>query len=662
MEMEKDYGNMRVVITGSPNVGKSVLFNELTRSYGIVSNYPGTTVELSSGYGIINETQVEFLDTPGMYSLFPVTEEEKAARDLLFEGSFDLILHVVDAKNLLRMLPLTLQLIEAGLPVILILNMWDEAEKMGIEVDLKRLEDRIGIPVISTAASEGRGINELKETIYDFLIGNTEEDKDNFLDLNCLEPLLQSAVNDIAEQLSHGYGSFSNRILAELYLCGDSEIKKWIQKKEGYREENRLQMIREHLKKEYKGSLDYIINIRRKEFVDSLLKEVLYEEPENDEIIDNYSRVDRLLTHPLFGIITVVLVLYFGLYRFVGTFAAGTVVDFLEGNIFRDLINPTVNELAEVYIGYPQLRELIAGEYGIITLGFRYALAIILPVVGSFFLVFAVLEDSGYFPRLAFLVDGIMKKLGMNGRAVIPIVLGLGCDTMATMTTRILQTKRERIIATFLLSLAVPCSAQLGVIMGLLAVNRRALFFWGITIGVIFWTAGVLAGKFLPGKKPSFYMELPPLRRPQFSNVVNKTFSRMRWYFLEILPIFIYASILIWLGRLTGVFQKLLSLQRPFLNFLGLPEETSSAFLFGFFRRDYGAAGLYDLVLSGELSTHQLTVAAVTLTLFVPCIAQLVVVFKERGLVITLLILGLIFPFAFFTGYLVNHLLFLFPV
>src|SRR5210317_2126203 len=214
--------------------------------------------------------------------------------------------------------------------------------------------------------------------------------------------------------------------------------------------------------------------------------------------------------NPWTGVPLLLIVLYLGLYQFVGGFGAGTVVDFLEGTIFEEFLNPWVIDLCNKYIPWYWLNELIVGEYGLFTLGVRYAVAIILPIVGTFFIAFAVIEDSGYFPRLAMLVDRVFKKIGLNGRAVIPMVLGFGCDTMATMVTRTLESVRERVIATVLLALDIPCRAQLGVIMALLSDVPGALAVWVVCIILVFLLIGLLAARLMPGEEPMFYMEIPP--------------------------------------------------------------------------------------------------------------------------------------------------------
>jgi ferrous iron transport protein B len=236
---------------------------------------------------------------------------------------------------------------------------------------------------------------------------------------------------------------------------------------------------------------------------------------------------------------------------------------------------------------------------------------------------------------------------------------------MATMVTRTLETKRERVIATILLALAIPCSAQLGVIMAMLAGRPLALGVWAGIIAVIFLGVGFLAARFLPGRQPSFYMELPPLRLPRPGNVLVKTYTRLVWYFKEVLPLFIVASVLIWVGRLDfggllpegGLFGLIIRAMEPVVRSIGLPDGAAFAFLFGFFRRDYGAAGLKDLFDKGQIGGNQIVVAAVTLTLFLPCIAQFLIMKKERGLKMTLLVSAFITVFAFCVGWVTNLVL-----
>jgi ferrous iron transport protein B len=364
----------------------------------------------------------------------------------------------------------------------------------------------------------------------------------------------------------------------------------------------------------------------------------------------------QLTVHPVTGIPILALVLYYGIYQFVGVFGGGTLVDGIEG-FFESQINPVVNRVVAAIVPWQIIQDLFANDYGIITLGIRYAVAIVLPVVTTFFLMFSLLEDSGYLPRLSLLMDRLFKTIGLSGRSIIPLILGLGCGTMATLVTRTLESKRERVIATFLLALTIPCSAQLGVILGLLSQEPTALFVWATVMIAIFLGIGFLAGKIVPGEASCFYMEIPPLRLPRLKAILTKTYVRLKWYFGEILPLFIFASILIWAGKLTGLFDLLVRGLEPVMLWLGLPQEAAPTFLYGFFRRDYGAAGMFDLHSSGILAGQQLVVAAVTLTLFIPCVAQLQFMFKERGVKHTMAIAGFVVLFAFSLGYVLNQLL-----
>lgn len=567
-----------IILLGSPNVGKSALFHRLTGQFTTVSNYPGTTVEIAQAVMTGYNHKVNLVDTPGLYSLYPLTEEEKVTRQLLGETRPRFVVHVVDGKNLERMLPLTLQLIEAGTPVILVVNMLDEVENQGIFLDLDKLRQKLGIPVIGTSCRDNRGIACLKR----YLLTNT-------------------SVN-------------SFQAFKGLSLSQENNLAKYLQAQH---------IAKQVVQQASKGRKPYTI-------------------------------WDQMLISPIPGIPIALLVIYFALYRIVGIFGGGYLVDLLDTQVFEALINPAVQDIVQPLVS-PPIYSLLAGEYGVITLAVRYAVAIILPVVGIFFLMFSMLEDSGYLPRLSLLLDKTLKLIGLSGRGAIPLVLGLGCGTMATVVTRTLETKRERYVATFLLALAVPCSAQLGLFLALLADYPLALLVWVGAVGIMFLWAGSLLTLILPGAPPRYSAELPPLRAPTLKGSLAKTWARMKWYLTEVLPIFVGASILIWITQLSGLFTKLMVIMEHAAQVLGLPAEVAPIFLFGFFRRDYGAAGLYDL--QADLTWQQLAITSVTLTLFVPCIAQLSVMIKERGWFFSLLSLLVIMSIAFGVGFLLRLLL-----
>ncbi len=470
-----------------------------------------------------------------------------------------------------------------------------------------------------------------------------------------IEHSLEIALETI-EGLLHDRYPLSRRAIGLLLLQEDHEIQELVKESQPTIIDH-IEKIISGVKAHYAYPIEYEIALRRRDEVERIINRVVKVKEKAQGIAE---KISVLMMHPLTGFPLLFLILYFGLYKFVGVFGAGTVVRYIEETIYDSYLNPLLVKIFSSFIPWRILQDLMVGEYGVLTLGLRYAVALILPIVTFFFLVFSVIEDTGYLPRLAMLIDRTFKKIGLSGRAVIPMVLGFGCATMATLVTRTLPTKRERLIATMLLALAVPCSAQLGVILALLGGHPKAMVLWAGIIMMVFLFIGFLTAKLLPGERPSFYIEIPPLRLPHLGNIFNKTYARVKWYFLEILPLFLLASVLIWLGKLTRLFDLLIFLFTKPVTMIGLPKEAAKVFLFGFFRRDYGAAGLYDLNKDGLLTGDQLLVACVALTLFLPCIAQFLMNLKERGwktgVGISLFTLFISFVIAFMVNLVLNTL------
>lgn len=476
------------------------------------------------------------------------------------------------------------------------------------------------------------------------------------------DDVIESALQQIEGYLHSDY-RLSKRMIGLMLLQNDLDIHNLVRENEGEKYEA-IQSIVENVKSNYSHSLGYVITMARQSYVNEILKDVITVSEKREERFAE--KLSRLMMNTLTGVPILILVLI-AIYYSVGVFGAGVLVDLLEEKFFGDaengLIIPYITRFTERVIPWAFMQDLFVHEYGIITLGIRYAIAIVLPIVGIFFIVFSIIEDTGYLPRLAMLIDRVFKFIGLNGRAVIPIVLGLGCDTMATLVTRTLETNRERVVATFLLALGIPCAAQQAVFVGILSKNISAMMIWvGVVAGELL-LVGYLSTKVLPGRKPSFYMELPPLRLPKFTNILTKTYSRMQWYLLEILPLFIIASVLIWIGRLTKVFDLVIKGIQPIVAFIGLPNELAEPILYGFFRRDYAAAALYDEATETVgLTGNQFVIAAVVLTLFLPCIAQFLVMIKERGLKTSLAMIAIILFLAFGTGFLLNNILNMFSI
>ena len=638
-----------LILVGNPNVGKSVLFSKLTGKFVIISNYPGTTVEITTGHSTFGGKTCAVIDSPGVNELAARTEDARVTCDVLRDHPEATLVQVADAKNLRRALLLTMQLAELKRPMVLVLNMMDELDKVGGHIDIRKLSELLGIPVVPTIAIARTGIHLLEKSLGQAAAPTnltaslkTQRPPPAAANLPCQEEDYQQNIERLAR---------INEILAQIY----SRVRP-----------------------------------RKPTFA---------------------QRLGWWATQPLRGTLLLALILYFTFW-FVGLLGAGTFVNFFENAVFGRHINPIAIRIVDAALPFPHqhrheaseykldiplapgrgielfssteqvlspayttdpnatrgwwnavirfIHDFLVGEYGMITMALSYGFAIVLPIVTTFFLLFSVLEDSGYLSRLAVMVNRIFRAMGLNGKAVLPMVLGLGCDTMATMTTRILETRKERVITTLLLALAVPCSAQLGVLMAMTArVSWSAAAFWVVLMAAIAFVVGWLAAKLHGGASSDFILELPPMRKPELGNVVVKTLARLEWYLKEVIPLFVLGTAILFFFDKLNLLEKITSFGEPIVTgWLGLPRETANAFLIGFLRRDYGAVYLLDAATgpNATLSPHQILVSMVTITLFMPCIATLFMIARELGKRTAATITVFVFVFAFFVGGLVHHL------
>jgi ferrous iron transport protein B len=656
----------RAILVGNPNVGKSVLFGLLTGRYVTVSNYPGTTVTVTRGKARLAGREVEVIDTPGVNSLVPMSEDERVTRDILFERRPDGVAQVADAKNLRRSLLITLQLAEMGIPFALDLNMTDEAEDLGVRIDMPALKDALGVPVCRTVAVRRKGMDEFRHAIDAPRASTWRID---------YPAAIETAARDMIPHLPDSH--VDRRGLALMLLADGDSLRSWLLERSGEDAVNALEEIRRRAATHFREPLSVVVNRARLRGIDALLESVERRPARRPGSILAFA--GGLAMHPIWGIPVLLAVLY-AMYLFVGVFGAGTAVNFLEGTVFGKILSPLAIHAADWVLRFPHqhlveggvlqpgytvtghlgvwgtaarfLHDLLVGPYGQITMALSYAVALILPIVATFFIAFGLLEDSGYLPRLAVMVNRIFRVLGLNGKAVLPMVLGLGCDTMATLTTRILESKKERVIVTLLLALGVPCSAQLGVILGMIrALSFGATVVWAGTVTLTLFAVGWLAARLVPGETSDFILELPPIRRPGFGNIMVKTMARIEWYLKEAVPLFLLGTLILFLMNAFHLLGAIETAMAPVVQgVLGLPAKASEAFLIGFLRRDYGAAGLYDLSRHGALDGVQLVVAMVTITLFVPCVANFMIMIKERGMKTALAMTAVIVPLAFGVG------------
>ena len=640
----------KIVLAGNPNVGKSVIFNALTGADADVSNYPGTTIDIARGH----LGSDELADTPGVYGVSSFNDEEKAARRMIIEA--DLVINVVSALTLERDLFLTIQLIEMGKKMFVVINQWDDALQRGIKIDTAVLAEELGLKVMTCVAVKGDGIEEIKNSLDDARVGKIRPEL-----LEIIGPLItpSNTATVIADDSIVGRTPLQVVSQAQALLIAEGD----------------------KLTAEQCGlaPLDHRAAIYgyRRTYVNELVGKVVQEAGPGKTVSRAFG---QLLLHPLWGSLISFAVCYFIFYQVLGVWIAGNLVDITEKQTMKVYYEPIVRRLAaNVFpstitvngtaydfpagtISAPQesasldqaiktvrgdaigfnfwshknvmgvLGNTIVGEYGLATLTVTYLLGLLMPLVIGFYLGLSLLEDSGYLPRLAVLVDRMMNKIGLNGRAIIPLILGLGCVTMATITTRLLTSRREKIIATALLGVAIPCSAQLGVVSGTLA-RAGGLSAWAVysvVVGAILALTGLLLNVVLPGKSTGLMIDLPPMRLPRMDNVLRKTWKKSWNFLVDATPMFFLAGFLVTMAQMVGMLDLFIRVLQPItVHWLQLPDDPRipTTFILGIVRRDFASFGLVDV----GMTPVQAVTAMIVITLFVPCIATVGVMIKERG-------------------------------
>jgi ferrous iron transport protein B len=567
----------RILLMGNPNVGKSVLFSRLTGVQAIVSNYPGTTISYTRGNMKLAEELAEVIDVPGTYTLEPTSEAEEIALRLLDSG--DIVINVVNAINLERNLYLTLQLLERGVPMVVALNLWDDTKHRGIDIDLEKLEERLGVPVIPTVAVTGQGVKELVENIPRATSPQ-------------LPPTTRDqrwvAIGQIIEQVQH----IRHRHHTWRERLSDASVK------------------------------------------------------------------------PLSGgfIALGILAASFFIIRLIGE----GLINYVLNPLFDTLWAPVISRLSQLMGSTGFLHDIVIGKlidgevdfvqsFGLLTSGLYVPFGMVLPYIVSFYFVLGILEDTGYLPRLAVLMDTIMHRLGLHGYAIIPTLLGLGCNVPAILATRILESKRERFIAATLISIAVPCAALQAMIFGL--VGERGIGYVAIVYGTLFivWIIlGFILNRTVKGFSPELLIEIPPYRLPPWRTVLQKLWFRTYGFLAEAIPIILGAILVINVLYILGVFDAIANFTAPVVTgLLGLPKEAVTALVIGFLRKDVALGMLAPLALT----SGQLVVGSVVLAMLFPCIATFVVMFRELGVVNLLKAVGVMIVAALVTGGILNLIL-----
>ncbi|MBW2595257.1 MAG: ferrous iron transporter B [Deltaproteobacteria bacterium] len=543
---------IKILLMGNPNVGKSVIFSRLTGVRVVSSNYPGTTVSYTSGFMKIDNRLVEIIDVPGTYTLEPTCEAERIASEMLKTG--DIVINIVDATNLERNLYLTLQLMEMKIPMIVALNMWDDTKHRGISINLEKLREILGIPVIPTSGLTGQGIKDLVTDISKAVsppspVRSRDERWSSV-----------GSITDQVQQISHRHHRWFERL-------EDASVK------------------------------------------------------------------------PKTGIViaAAVLACSFMVIRFIGEF----LINYLFDPIFNFLWLPALMKLSTFMGKSGLLHDVIVGKlfdgeihfiesFGLLSSGLYVPFAMVLPYIISFYFILGLLEDTGYLPRLAVLLDTAMHKVGLHGFAIIPSLLGFGCNVPAVMATRVLESKRERFIAATLISIAVPCASAQAMIFGLVGkYGGQYVAIVYATLLLVWIILGILLNRMLKGFSPELLIEIPPYRIPPWGTVMQKLWGRTRGFLIEAVPIILAAVLVINILFVFGIFDYIAAFTAPVIKgVLGLPEESVTAIIIGLLRKD---AALGMLALSA-MTAKQMVIGSVVLTMFFPCIATVIVLFRELGL------------------------------
>jgi len=546
-----DSDRKKVLLMGNPNVGKSAIFSRMTGARVTISNYPGTTVGFTQGYMKLGEAGGTLIDVPGVYNLEPVCKADEVSIEMMEKG--DIIVNVVDATNLERNLFLTLELREKGIPVVVALNMWDETRHRGVEIDTKKLEEELGLPVVPTCGLTGEGIKELVERMEG-------AEKKDF-------PVL-------------------------------TKDQRW-------EEIGRMLEISQTLHHHHHTLLQ---------------------------------RFEDASTHHVSGLAIAAVVIYlaFSVIRFVGE----GLISYVFEPILEHFWLPLVERLSSVMGGGGILHDVLIGKtidgqldfglsFGLLTTGIYVPFAAVLPYIFSFYLVLGILEDFGYLPRLATQVDNLMHRLGLHGYAIVPMILGIGCNVPGAMALRLLENRREKFIAATLMAISVPCMAQIAMIVGL--VGERGGRYVAMVFGTLFAVMvikGLVMNRVMKGNSPEILWEIPPYRIPQITSVLKKLWMRVSEFLKEAVPFVLLGVFIVNVLYMLKVFDFLAEIAAPVLTGLwGLPKETISALLVGFLRKDVAVGMLRPL----GLTSQQLVVACTILALYFPCMATFMVMIRELG-------------------------------
>ncbi len=567
---------MKILLMGNPNVGKSVIFNRLTGLAVITANYPGTTVEFTEGSVSVAGSKAKLVDVPGTYGLEPNSRAEEIAVEMA--KTSDVIVNVVDATNLERSLNLTLQLLKLRKPMLAALNFWDETKHTGIQINVQRLEQMLGVLCVPTVAVTGEGMKTLIERIPAAKVSSYDyEDAERWHEIGRIVGSVQN--------VTHRHHTFRERL-------GDASVK------------------------------------------------------------------------PFPGVLLALVVLA-GAFEAIRELGEG-LIGYVFEPLFEKLWAPVMLKLSAVLGGKGFIHDILVGRlvngeidfgesFGVLTTGLFVPLGAVLPYVFAFYLVLSILEDSGYLPRLAVLADIVMHRLGLHGMAIISMLLGLGCNVPGMLAARIMESRREKFIAATLMSICVPCMAQIAMIIGLAGEHgAKALLPIFGTLFVLLIALGLLLNRFMKGESPEILVDIPPYRIPYMKGLAKKVAQRLAWFLRDAVPWVLLGVIAVNILHSFGILAFIGDITSPVVTkILGLPKEAVGGLVVGFFRKDVAVGMLEPL----HITLRQIIVACVVLAVYFPCVATFAVLVKELGVVDTLKSAAIMITSALVVGGLLNLVL-----
>ncbi|HNY84412.1 MAG TPA: ferrous iron transport protein B [Anaerolineaceae bacterium] len=597
---------MKFVLVGQPNSGKSTLFNQVCGYRAETGNFTGTTVTVTESKVRLAGNVVGLADLPGTYTLAGTNPAEQVSFTYLTQQSYDCIINVVDASHLALGLDLTLELLEIGHPIVLALNMMDEADRVGIRIDVEQLHQILGIPVIPMIASKGRGIQPV------FMQALHTSQLDEQVKRQHYSMAVESAITRLKDQVPESDLNLGSETIAIKLLEKDQTVTEALK---AFSEQDEIRA--------FLDQGEFYLDQERHTLAEQIANKVVTRGARKLTLRD---KLDDYLLHPFWGYIFLILILYL---FFQAVFLVG---GWLESPLLALSAKVEAWVVARVSSNLGWLRDLIIG----LIQGISSGLAIVLPYLLPFLAGLGLLEDVGYLPRIAFMMDALMHRMGLHGGAIVPFILGFGCNVPSIMATRTIDDEKEQYIAAALATM-VPCAARLAVVFGLVAFYLGPVVALGIYIFNLFVIAitGRLLARMLPEDHPGLILEIPPYREPTLKAIFQKAWFRIREFIVEAWPVLIIGSIVLALMNTFNVSPYLNRFFKPITWLLDLPNQVGVPLIFGILRKELSLVMLGQAMGSmdfrGLLTPGQMITYTVFVIFYMPCLATLVTLQKELG-------------------------------